>query len=108
MGLVILIFPATDSGSLVVEHRADRCGVTEQFTPVVHRTIGCQQLVGAFVAAHDNLRQVLGRDERQFAHAEVVDHMNSGTVASVSLYCFFGALRGEFLEQHVRLAVSTR
>jgi hypothetical protein len=38
-----------------VQHRANRGDIAEQFAPVLHRSIRCEQRAGAFLAAHDDL-----------------------------------------------------
>jgi hypothetical protein len=90
-----------------VEHRADRGGVAQQFAPILDRTIGRQQRAGALVAAHDDLQQIFGRGERQFAHPEIVDDQqrDRGERVHVLLARAVENGFGEFLEQHVRLAV---
>ena len=56
-----------------VEHGGDGGDVAEQFSPVFDGTVRSQQCAGALVAAHDDLQQILGRGQRQLAHAEVID-----------------------------------
>ena len=60
-----------------------------------------------FVAAHDELEQVLGGRVRQLAHAEVVDdeQRHGGQVGEDVLAGAVERGVGELLEQHVRLAV---
>ena len=56
-----------------VEHRTDGGNVGEQLAPVLDRTVGSQQRAASFVAAHDDLQQILGGSLRELAHAEVID-----------------------------------
>ena len=39
-----------------VQHRTDRCGVTEQLAPVLNRTIGRQQCARSLIAAHHDFQ----------------------------------------------------
>ena len=50
-----------------VEQCGDGGGVTEELPPVVDRTIRGEHGGGPFVAAHDQLEQVLGGGMRQLA-----------------------------------------
>ena len=56
-----------------IEHSGNGCAVTEEFSPVLHRTIRCYQGAGALVAAHDDFQEIFGCRGREFAHAEIVD-----------------------------------
>ena len=62
---------------------------------------------GAFVAAHDELQQILGGGVRQLAHAEVVDDQqrDGGEIGEVLLAGAVERGVGDLLEQRVRLAV---
>ena len=76
------------------------------FAPVLHRSIRGQQRAGAFVAAHDDLQQILGGGVGQLAHAEVIDDQQAEQWPPDSMY----SLRvpssdgiGQFVEQDVHL-----
>ena len=56
-----------------VEHGGHRSAVTEELSPVLHRTIGSQQGAGPLIAAHDDLQEVLGGGGGEFAHAEIIE-----------------------------------
>lgn len=56
-----------------VEHSADGCGVAQEFAPVVYGAIGSHQGGGAFIAAHNDLQQILGSSEWELAHAQVIE-----------------------------------
>lgn len=48
-----------------VEERGDGGGVVEELAPIVDRTIGRQECARPFVAAHDELEEVLRRGGRR-------------------------------------------
>src|SRR5439155_24145496 len=43
-----------------VEHCGDGGAVTEELSPVLHRTVGSQQCAGPPIAPHDDLEEFLG------------------------------------------------
>ena len=90
-----------------IEHRADCGDIAQQFAPVLDRTIGCEQRAEAFVAAHDDLQQILGGGMREFAHAEVVDdeQRHGGHRFHVFFARAVGDGVGQFIEQDVRFAI---
>jgi hypothetical protein len=55
-----------------IQHGGNSGAVAEQFAPVFYGSVGGQQCARAFVAAHDDLQQFLGRGQRQLAHSEVI------------------------------------
>ena len=70
-----------------VEQRGDGRGVAEELAPVLDRTIRGDQCGGAFVSAHDDLEEILGRGVRQALHPEIVDDQerDGGDVAEIVL-----------------------
>jgi hypothetical protein len=56
-----------------IEERGDGGRVSEEFAPIIHRTVRRQQRRCAFIAAHDQLEEIFGRRVRELAHAEVID-----------------------------------
>ncbi len=56
-----------------IEHGGDGGSVSQQFAPVLHRSVGGEQSTGALVAAHHDLQQFLGDGDGQLAHAQVID-----------------------------------
>ena len=91
-----------------IEQGGDGGGVAEQLAPVLDGPIRRQQRRGAFVAAHDDLQEILGGGVGQLAHAEVVDDQQRDGRELASMY----SLRvpasvglGELFEQDVRLAI---
>src|SRR5215472_5618316 len=56
-----------------VQHGADGGNIAEQLAPVLHRPVRREQGAGAFIAAHNDLEQILGGGLRQLSHSEVVD-----------------------------------
>ena len=90
-----------------IEHGGDGRRVAEQLAPVFDGTIGGQQRGGAFMAAHDDLQEVLGGGQRELAHAEVVDDEQRHG-GQRHHQCFARAVEGrvgEGFEQRVGLAV---
>ena len=90
-----------------IEHGTDGGDIAEQLAPIFHRAIGSEQSAGALVAAHDDLQQVLGGGMWKFAHAEVIEN-EEGDSSDGFHVGFSGAVDdgfGEFLQQHVCLAV---
>jgi len=51
-----------------IEHRAHSGDIAEQLAPVFNRSIGGKQRAATFVAAHDDLQEILSRGVRQLAH----------------------------------------
>ena len=90
-----------------VEQRGDRGGVAEQLPPLVDRPVGGEHRRGSLVAAHDQLKQVLGRGVGQLAHAEVVDdeQVRAAELGEVVLAGLGERRLGEFFEEGVRFAV---
>ena len=78
-------------------------GVAEQLPPVVHGTIRREQRGRPFVAAHDELEEVLGGGVGEPAHAEVIDdeERHGGQLGEVCLAGVGEGGLGEFLEQDV-------
>jgi hypothetical protein len=56
-----------------IEERGDGGGVAEQLAPILDGAVRGDEGRGAFVAAHHDLQEVLGRGRWEFAHAEVVE-----------------------------------
>src|SRR5262249_37517935 len=56
-----------------IQHGTHGGDIAQQFAPVLDRAVGSQQRAETFVAAHDNLQQILGGGVRELAHAEVVE-----------------------------------
>ena len=56
-----------------IEHGGDGRAVSQEFSPVLHRSVGSQQSTGAFIASHYDLQQFLGGDDRQLTHTEIID-----------------------------------
>ena len=90
-----------------IEHGADRGDIAQQLSPVFDGAVRCQQRTGALVAAHDDLQQILGRGQRQLAHAEVVDdeQRHGGQRLHELLARAVGNCLGQVIQQHVRFAV---
>jgi len=91
-----------------VEQRADGRGVAEELAPVLDRTIRRDQCGGAFVSAHDDLQEILGRGVRETLHPEIVDDQerDGGDVAEI-VFAGAGELGvRELIEEHVGLAVA--
>ena len=56
-----------------IEERGDGGRVAEELAPVIDGTIRRQQCRRAFVATHDQLKEICRGGVRQLAHAEVID-----------------------------------
>jgi hypothetical protein len=56
-----------------VEHGGDGGGVAKELAPVLDGPVLGEDRAGTFVAAHDELEEVLSGGDRELAHAEVVD-----------------------------------
>jgi len=56
-----------------IEQGGHRSGVAQELAPVLDGAIGREEGGGPFVAAHDDLEEILGGGVRELAHAEVVD-----------------------------------
>ena len=56
-----------------IEYGTNGRDIAEQLAPILDRTVGSQQRAASFVAAHDDLQQILGGSLRELAHAEVID-----------------------------------
>ncbi len=94
-----------------VEEGGDGGGVAEELAPVLDRTIRGEQRGGAFVAAHDDLEEILGRGLRQALRMPRSSMMRSGTVVTWREVVLAGAGElgvGELLEEDVGLAVAGR
>jgi transposase InsO family protein len=91
-----------------IEKGRDRRGVAEELPPVLDGTVGRDQRRGAFVAAHHNLEEILGRRLGELAHAQVVDdeQRDAGQMGEVRFARAVELGLGEFLEEDVRLAVA--
>ncbi len=70
-----------------IEQRGDGGGVAEELAPVLDGAIRSDQRGRSFVAAHDDLEEILGRGVRQPAHAEIVDEQerDGGDLREVGL-----------------------
>jgi hypothetical protein len=91
-----------------IEQRGDGGGVAEELPPVLDWAIGSNQRGRSFVAAHDDLEQILGRGVRQALHPEVVDdeERDGGDEAEI-VFAGAGELGiRELIEEDVRLAVA--
>jgi hypothetical protein len=90
-----------------IEQRRDGGGVAEEFAPVLDGAVGGDQRGRFFVAAHDDLEEILGRGVRQLPHGEIVDHeeRDGGELRQVWLPRARQLGIREFLEQHVGFAV---
>lgn len=90
-----------------VEERGHRGGVAEQFAPVIDGSVRRQDRRRAFVAAHDELQQILASGVRQFPHAEIIDDEERDR-PDVGEVRFAGAGDrgvGELLKQRVRFPI---
>jgi hypothetical protein len=56
-----------------IEQGGDGGGVPQELAPVFDRAVGGNECGGAFVAAHDDLEEVLGGGVGELAHPEIVD-----------------------------------
>src|ERR1700746_1172657 len=56
-----------------VEHRGDRGGIAQKFSPVLNRAVRREQGAGAFVPSHHDLEQVFGSSCREFLHSQIVN-----------------------------------
>ena len=50
-----------------IEHSGDGRTVSQQFAPVLHRSVGGEQSTGALIASHHDLQQFLGGSDGQLA-----------------------------------------
>ena len=89
-----------------VEQRGNGRGVAEELAPVLDRAIRRDQRGGAFVAAHDDLEEILGRGVRQALQPEIVDDQerDGGDVAQV-VFAGAGELRVRELSAQITHAV---
>ena len=90
-----------------VQQRGDRGRVAEKLGPVLHGAIRRDQRRGAFVPAHDDLEEILGRGVRQPFHPEIVNEQerDGGDLREVGLARAGELGVGELLEEDVGLAV---
>ena len=90
-----------------IEQRRDGSGVAEELAPVFHGAIRGDQRRRFFVAAHDDLEEILGRGVRELPHGEIVDQeeRDGGELRQVWLPRARQLGIREFLEQHVGFAV---
>src|ERR1700744_2126920 len=90
-----------------IEDGADSSDITEQFAPVLNRAVGCEQCAEAFVAAHDDLQQILGGGMRKLAHTEIVNdkQWDSGYRFHIFLASAFGNSVGQLVEQHMGFTI---
>jgi len=90
-----------------IEERRDRGGVPEQLAPVVYWSIRGQNRRRSFIAAHDELEQVLGGRVWQLPHAQVVDdeERHGGQVGDKQLPGAVDGGLGQGFDEQVRFTV---
>ena len=90
-----------------IEHGGDRGAVTEQFSPILDRTIRRHHSAGPFIAAHDDLQDVLGRGGGELAHTEIIDdeQRHGGQQFHVLFARAVDGRFSDFIEQGVSLPV---
>ena len=90
-----------------IKHSGDRSAVTEQLSPIFNRTVRRHQSAGPFIAAHNDLREVLGRGGRELTHAEIVDdeQRHGGQQFHVLFARAVDGGFGDFIEQGVSLTI---
>jgi hypothetical protein len=90
-----------------IEESGDRCGVAQQLPPIIDRSVRGEDRGRAFVAAHDQLEEILSGGVRELAHAEIVDDQerDHGDFREVVLARAGERRLGEFFEQGVGFAI---
>ena len=90
-----------------IEHGGYGRRIAEQLAPIFYRSIGSNDRTGALVAPHDDLQQIFGRGQRQFAHPEIVE--DEQRQRNYPLHIFparaIESSVGEFVQQRMRLAI---
>jgi len=90
-----------------IEHGGDGRAVSQQFAPVLDRSVGSEHRTGAFVASHDDLQQFLGGCDGQLAHAQIIDDEERNRSQQFHMF-LAGSIDGRFrqvVEQFVGLAI---
>src|ERR1022692_3316034 len=90
-----------------VQHGRHGGHIAQQFAPVLNRTIRSEQRARPLVAPHDDFQQILGRRQRQLAHAEIVDDEwgHTGHRLHELFARTLGYGLGQMIQQHVRFPV---
>ena len=60
-----------------IEQGRDGGGVAQELAPVVHGAIRSDQRGRFFVAAYDDLEEILGRRVRELPHGEIINQMST-------------------------------